>query len=219
MTMLVDAPCLDEDVRGEKQTPVNLQALPSAEIRNEVGRWEHIGRVWAAAESDEGSCSGLSAWSDLEGLVSWMEVPEVPLSQRSAVTVIEDLKLRLKIPLTTLIPAAGIVRRTYYSWTQDPGIEPRVGSAGRLWDLVACIEDLERIVSDPGSWLRGENRIDLLAGGRFSELIDKAIEASFPGAKRLTSPDYVANDESGPEWSLTSRAPELRPPRRATRVD
>src|SRR5487761_2194826 len=183
MTMLVDAPRLDEGGLTETPTPVNLQALQSAEIRTEVGRWVHIGRVWAAAESDEGFSSGPSAWSDPEGLVSWMEVPEVPLSQRSAVSVIEDLKSRLRLPLTTLVPAAGIVRRTYYSWIQDSGIEPRVGSAGRLWDLVSFIEDLERIVPDPGSWLRSEGRIGLLSDGRFDELIDSAIRTSFPSAR------------------------------------
>lgn len=208
MTMLANRLDVDEILVEETQTQVNLRALPNPWLRNEVGRRNLVAFSRATG----------ALLPDPDGLVQWIEVCPTSVSDRSVVALVDDLKERLDLPLRTVLRSAGIKPRTFYTWTSDSTIEPRVASAGRLWDFAAAVEDLEGNVPDLKVWFADESRRSLLERGAFEELIALAIRSRYPMDQKLAELIYTADDSIEVEWLDALPTPNAEASRRATRV-
>jgi len=209
MTMLMQVPefGFGRVQQEEPQTQVNLRALPDLLVRSEIRNRNLVAESWP------------TVWqSTFEGSLQWIEIVPSLTSERTVVDLVEYLKSKLHIPMRTLLRGASIKRRTYYSWVNDPSIDPRVSSAGRLWDLASCVADLEGILPDVKGWFADEGRRDLLSSGAFDELFDLAIGMTYVGRRQGPS-DYYADDSFEPEWTNAMTKPDSAILRKATRVD
>lgn len=200
------------DVRKEgvdnRPTPVNLKGLFDYGVRDEVARNTQLVSV------DE-----IAVWdADLDGIAEWIEICQRPLSQRSVVDLVEDIRRRLGLSLAAVLEGADIIYRTYHTWVSNPAIDPRVGSVGRLWDLATVVEDLEEHVADLNIWLADPGRQSLLTSGDFGALLDEAIRSRYPASQRLLPVEYTADDSVIEELEVRQPVPAPSDIRRATRV-
>lgn len=93
------------------------------------------------------------------------------------VDILDRISSQTGLSRDEVLKAAGISRRTFYSWQRSGSSRPRKGSLGRLWELVATIEDLQEIIERPLKlWLGSDpDRGRLLCRGRFEEILDIAV--------------------------------------------
>jgi len=85
---------------------------------------------------------------------------------------IHELMHVLDLPARDICKAAGISRRTYYSWLKAPHTQARLGSESRLWELVEVVEDLRQLVEgELRQWIRHPARRKTLVGGHFNDLL------------------------------------------------
>lgn len=144
-----------------------------------------------------------------------------------AVAAVAYVAQVLGVPERDVLTAAGIKERTFHEWKRH-GREPRLGSQGRLWELVQVVEDLAERMSDPASWLRADmQRREILRSGDPDALVaevlqDEAVEArGWQGAVQQSTAGYygLGQENLGPEPSGERRRVQRRPTSlRATRV-
>ncbi len=90
-----------------------------------------------------------------------------------AVAVIDQLAGELGVPLSYVLKAAGVKRRTYYSWRSMPSRSPRVASQARLWTFAQIVEDLrDELGSGLRQWVHAlPDRLTAIRDGHPDDLI------------------------------------------------
>jgi len=91
-----------------------------------------------------------------------------------AVATVAALSAQLGVKPDDVLVAAGVKRRTFYSWKQTSGRRPRVGSQARLWELAEHTRDLAEQLGDTPvrAWMLADTaRRKLLLAGAFDELV------------------------------------------------
>ena len=147
----------------------------------------------------------LTSASDLRFDVERFELPtrRIGLSGATdAVTTIEELKVRLGLPMVDVLKAAGVGKSTFYSWRDNHGSNPRMSSQGRLWMLAQFVEDTQSLVQGPlVHWLAArDHRLGLFRTGSFDQLLE---EVRAPSSDGVSQPDYAGIYAVGAE-TMTS---------------
>lgn len=138
--------------------------------------------------------------------------PDTPASS-DVVVMIDKIVVATRMKRDDVLAAAGISRRTFYSWNRMAETSrPRLSSLGRLWQLADTVDDLTELVDDVAKWLlRDESRRDLLRRGRFDELLIQATRQ--PGTRASGSEHgYAAGFDEPP-------MPIIRAPRPVVALD
>ena len=107
----------------------------------------------------------------LPGNVDDVETFAPPVEPEStAVHVIANISEVLGVPVSDVLEASGIRRRTYQHW-KATAANPRLSSQGRLWELSFTVRVLaESLGKGLRQWLHVPARLELLANGDFDTL-------------------------------------------------
>lgn len=98
---------------------------------------------------------------------------EISASEK-AVQDLERLREILDLPIRDVAKAAGVPRRTYYSWRESRK-EVRLGATHRLADLQLAVEDLQDLLGNHlQEWIRQARLVDLMRKGQFNDLLQEA---------------------------------------------
>lgn len=122
-----------------------------------------------------------SAWS-FAGQGRWFgpNVEDVAIDPFfTATDVVADINARTGLPVTATLKAAGIKRRTYYSWVNAPGTAPRLASLGLLDELSQLVEDIEEVLGS-ATWLALPPQRKRLEAGDLNGLLLDAIDLVQP---------------------------------------
>jgi hypothetical protein len=171
-------------------------------IRDTVARWDQDGNTahmsWVTRDTKP--------------------VPDARESgDRTAVDMIEELSVTLRLPVSSIVNATGIAPRTFYDWKRATR-HPRVKSFGQLWSMAQLVEDLATVHQDVAKWLHARPAaLESLIAGDFD-----AVGAFDLRQRSVVSPRQTLEFESvGPEpdLPLTRGTPlsELRRVKRSTR--
>lgn len=93
----------------------------------------------------------------------------------TAVAAIAALKNRLGVSERDIEKAAGIKHSTHQHWKRNPDTQPRAGSQGGLWSLLATVEELEAFLGSESAatWLKKDPaRRAALKDGCLSRYVD-----------------------------------------------
>lgn len=107
-----------------------------------------------------------------------------------ALSAIDALQATLGLALKDVLAAAGVKKRTYYAWKKMAATSrPQTRSQGRLWEMLDTVETLSELVDQPVKrWLLADdNRLMLLKGGHFADLVRSAVPA---GEGEVYRPSY-----------------------------
>jgi hypothetical protein len=123
------------------------------------------------------------------------------------------------VPERDVLTAAGIKERTFHEWKRH-GREPRLGSQGRLWELVQVVEGLAEQMADPAAWLRADaRRREVLRSGKPDALAAEGVRDMLVGALgrghlvQSSAAGYYGLGEEpvGPERTGAQRHVQRRP--------
>jgi hypothetical protein len=207
---------------GSERTGIAFKDLLNADIRLELSGWESTLRYVRNIDptlADIPQILFCSSWSLNPQTIEWISSSNLVERilqdvgkdvSESAVEVVSRLERELRLPLRTILRAAGIKRRTFYSWRDNPIVAPRTSSLGRLWALVQCIDDLYLEQDDVWKWIAAPSRIALLQNGRFDELIDESASGVREQTEMARLPPYRGDDSVIPEWPVFHNRPKTQ---------
>jgi hypothetical protein len=160
----------------------------------------------------------LMSTSDLRLDVERFELPTRRIGfggATDAVRTIDDLKVRLGLPMVDVLKAAGVGKSTFYSWRDHDESNPRISSQGRLWMLAQFVEDIEPLVQVPlVSWLAAQDhRLGLLRAGSFDQLLE---EVRVPSSDGASQPEYAGIYAVGAEAMSAGEVAQRPRERRGT---
>jgi len=153
---------------------------------------------------------------------------DVDVEEPNAVDVIATLVKRLGVSERLIEQATGVSHSTHAHWKRNPAVQPRAGSEGGLWSLMATVDDLAAHLGDRktvAAWLKEDGaRRDALKKGMLRRVVDAETgalqtEASAVvrldlsedrGALTTTSNSSGETEASRSEsWSLDGPAPRI----------
>ena len=163
------------------------------------------------ADLDQVVQQTLTIWTVLEPSAVADALETLQPSLSLAVGAIGYVQGALGITLKQALKAAGVRPRTYHSWRENPGRNPRVTSLGRLWELRQLTEDLEETMGRFGvrSWLsQDRSRLAALLRGQFDDVSAAAYSSPDLGQVFSNFDGAVSEIESKPRmprYPITGR--------------
>lgn len=141
-------------------------------------------------------------------------------ADQTAVDAVDKLVRILGLPIRDVLAAAGVARRTFYSW-RGRNVAPRLDSQGRLWELLQAAVDLQDVIgNDLPQWIAADpKRRRTLRAGNFDSLMGELLE------QRARKGDYSARshavswmESAGPEEAAVLEPPSRRLAGRVTKA-
>ena len=127
----------------------------------------------------------------------------------TAVDAVYKIVGLLGLPLRDVLTAAGVARRTFYSW-RGRNVAPRLSSQGRLWSLLQVAVDLKDLIGDDlPQWIAADsNRRRTLRAGNFDSLMGEFLDQKArKGEYGAPSPIVGWMESAGPEETALSASP------------
>lgn len=224
---LLDGPVQAKRPIDRPSTEVDVNAIKDVLVRDAISAWRSNCRVLSVPLPvgwimDEAASIELQVGMPLVWISHPVVLPddegEELDADRDAASVVRSLEDRLGLPLSQILQAAKIRRRTFYAWEAKAGTQPRLKSQGRLWALAQCVDDLEDVLGNSlRRWLSTDSeRLRLLSGGHFDELTELAVRSVERGPAIMPRPaSAVGEDVVLPPQRSGRTTPAARPARRA----
>lgn len=170
---------------------------------------ERAKQVAQRAISWIGSVIRVSGDRLLERSGAWLAPVPANAEVMTASDAVRFVKSSLGVPVTAVLEACGIARRTFYSWEPAGITQPRLSSQGQLWKLVQITEDLVSILGDDlARWMKVEPRRQAwLASGAFDDLIADVM------TERRVRVDSSTGSEPSSAVGLEIELPNMSEPR------
>jgi hypothetical protein len=204
-------------------TRINRSDLPSWQMRTTTAEWVSSLATIAFERFLGGDPvqSGMPC-PDAGTTFRWLALPldesaasfEIATGAHSVVGAIESIERRTGLALRTILEAAGIKRRTFYLWREQPLTAPRLASVGQVWLLLQFIDDLSETVDDIRQWLMNDARVQRLRVGDLDSLLEDAVAHRRPGRVDDGLGRYEGDDTTIVEIARSAVAPRSRPIRR-----
>jgi uncharacterized protein (DUF2384 family) len=176
----------NEAFTGVHSTFGNTVNLIANEVAGTISLWVGSNSPFANVAPVTLTSSQASTFSESSTLMA-----ESPSSVPVAAAAVDQIADWLDVPVSHVLKATGIAKRTYHEWKRNTIRRPRLTSQGRLWDLYQLITDLTEVMGSVRlqSWLhQGNKRINLLRHGSLDELASEAYAAV---AKTVERPQWV----------------------------
>lgn len=113
-------------------------------------------------------------------VITWLAPSPATPDMLPAVDAVGYVSDALGLPVQSVLTAAAIAPRTYYSWREALVRQPRLGSQGGLWKLVQATEDLRALLGDDlRKWVVADPaRRNLFEAGEVDQLLASALVES-----------------------------------------